>query len=597
MSKQERMNVVIIGHVDHGKSTVIGRLLADTNSLPSGKLDQVKQNCERNAKPFEYAFLLDALKDEQAQGITIDSARCFFKTDRRHYIVIDAPGHIEFLKNMISGAARAEAALLVIDANEGVQENSRRHGFMSALLGIKQLVVLVNKMDLVNYDESVYKQVVNEYQSFLKTIHVDPISFIPISAREGDNLVSRSPHMPWYTGETVLDQMDLFTKESEKINQPFRLPVQDVYKFTDEQDDRRIIAGTIETGSVAVGDQLIFYPSGKTSTVKSIEAFNVPTMTHASAGMATGLTLDTQIYIKPGELACKVGQLSVKTGTHIKVNLFWMGKKPMVKDKKYKLKLASTRAMVYLNNVNYVMDASSLSTDQDKEFIGRHDVAEVMLELHHPIPFDLSADLEATSRFVIVDDYEIVGGGLILDHVMSTESLSEKYIHQRDMVWVNSVISSKRRAERHHQQPRFIVISGPTNTGKLELSKALEESLFESGRSVYYMGLSNLLTHDRNKSNFIEQRDDLIRRLGDMAHFMCDAGKIFISTISDLDDFEADILKALSEPYQMVIVNVGDNRFTQTRIDCQLDWTASAIENAKAIQAFLYQNEALVTQS
>src|SRR5476649_2548335 len=166
-NEREQMNVVIVGHVDHGKSTLVGRLLADTGSLPEGKLEAVKANCARNAKPFEYAFLLDALKDEQAQGITIDTARCFFKTAQRDYIIIDAPGHIEFLKNMISGAARAEAAVLVIDAKEGVRENSRRHGYLLSMLGVKQVVVCVNKMDLVDRSESHFKQIEKEFRDFL----------------------------------------------------------------------------------------------------------------------------------------------------------------------------------------------------------------------------------------------------------------------------------------------------------------------------------------------------------------------------------------------------------------------------------------------
>src|SRR3989338_3537540 len=154
---REQMNVVIVGHVDHGKSTVIGRLLADTDSLPQGKLEEVKERCRRNAKPFEYAFLLDALKDEQTQGITIDTARCFFKSKKRDYIIIDAPGHIEFLKNMVTGAARAEAAILVIDAHEGIKENSKRHGYMMSFLGIKNITICVNKMDLVNYDRRIFE--------------------------------------------------------------------------------------------------------------------------------------------------------------------------------------------------------------------------------------------------------------------------------------------------------------------------------------------------------------------------------------------------------------------------------------------------------
>ena len=215
---KDRMNIVIGGHVDHGKSTVVGRLLADTGSLPEGKLEAVKALCERTAKPFEYAFLLDALKDEQSQGITIDAARVFFQTEKRHYIIIDAPGHIEFLKNMITGASRAEAALLVIDAKEGVQENSRRHGYMMSMLGIRQLAVLVNKMDLVGYSQAHFDGIVREYSEFLARIGVHPACFIPAAGREGDNIAARSAAMPWYRGPTVLEALDQFHTERPATN-------------------------------------------------------------------------------------------------------------------------------------------------------------------------------------------------------------------------------------------------------------------------------------------------------------------------------------------------------------------------------------------
>ena len=192
------MNLVIVGHVDHGKSTIIGRLLADTHSLPEGKLEQVRANCERNSKPFEYAFLIDALKDEQAQGITIDSARVFFKTPNRHYLIMDAPGHIEFLKNMVTGASRAEAALLVIDAHEGVQENSRRHGYMLSLLGIKQIAVLVNKMDLKGYQQAAFEEIREEYKTFLSHLNIESPYYIPVSGFQGDNIASPSSSMTWY---------------------------------------------------------------------------------------------------------------------------------------------------------------------------------------------------------------------------------------------------------------------------------------------------------------------------------------------------------------------------------------------------------------
>src|SRR6476659_456550 len=227
----QRMNIVIVGHVDHGKSTVIGRLLADTHSLPEGKLDQIRAQCELNSKPFEYAFLLDALKDAQAQGITIDAARVFFNSSRRPYLILDAPGHIEFLKNMITGAARAEAALLVIDAAEGVQENSRRHGYMVSLLGIRQLAVLVNKMDLVGWDQAVFDRIRREYAGFLDQVGIQPSAFIPVSGRSGDNIADRSAHLGWYAGPTVLEALDQFHSEPAPVDRPFRMAVQDVYKF------------------------------------------------------------------------------------------------------------------------------------------------------------------------------------------------------------------------------------------------------------------------------------------------------------------------------------------------------------------------------
>ena len=249
---REQMNVVIVGHVDHGKSTVIGRLLADTGALPDGRLEQVRDLCRRTARPFEYAFLLDALKDQQAQGITIDAARCFFKSASRDYIIIDAPGHVEFLKNMVSGASRAEAALLVIDAKEGVRENSRRHGFLLSMLGIPQLVVLVNKMDLAGYDAGAFQRIRTEYEAFLQGIGVRAQAFVPVSDFHGDNLVTPSEAMPWYDGPSVLQVIDGFTRAAPPAERPFRLPVQDVYKFTEDGDDRRIFAGTVAAGGASV---------------------------------------------------------------------------------------------------------------------------------------------------------------------------------------------------------------------------------------------------------------------------------------------------------------------------------------------------------
>ncbi|MFA3783522.1 sulfate adenylyltransferase subunit 1 [Melioribacteraceae bacterium 4301-Me] len=416
----ERMNIVIVGHVDHGKSTLIGRLLADTNSLPNGKLEQTKRKCELNSKPFEYAFLLDALVDEQAQGITIDTARVFFKTKKREYIIIDAPGHIEFLKNMVSGAARAEAAILLIDANEGIAENTKRHAFMLSLLGIRQVVVAINKMDLVNYSKSKFDQLTYEYSEFLESICISPLAYVPISAREGINLIEHSYLTNWYDGPTVIELIDNFEKEKEESENNFRMFVQGVYKFTANNDNRRIIAGTINSGTIEIGDEIIFLPSGKKSTVKTIEMFGKHSISKATAGQAIGLTLNTQIYVKPSELICKAEETLPYTSNRFKANVFWMGKKNLTTNKIYKLKIGTNKVEMRIEKLETVLDASSLQIINGRTEVHKHEVAQLIIETRNPISFDLINQIKDTSRFVIVDDYDIAGGGII------TESLQQK---------------------------------------------------------------------------------------------------------------------------------------------------------------------------
>jgi len=427
-----RMNIVITGHVDHGKSTLIGRLLADTNSLPEGKLEAVKSMCAKNARPFEYAFLLDALEDEQKQGITIDSARVFFKSSLREYIIIDAPGHIEFLKNMLTGASRASAAVLLIDAKEGIAENSRRHGLLLSLLGIRQVVVAVNKMDLVNYSKETFDNIVRDYSEYLAGLGITPKHFIPVAAREGDNLKNTSEHMPWYTGETILEALDGFEEDKALQEKPFAMPLQDVYKFTANNDDRRIFAGTVVSGSVSVGDQVTFLPSGKSSRVSSIESFNTPIKYSVSAGEAAGFTLETQIYVKPGEVAVVEGQSDLKTSNLFRANVFWLGNKPFETGKQYKLKLAASKSPVVIEKIEKLIDAQSLDNNDNRTDIKRHEAATVVLRTSNFLAFDTFENNEPLGRFVIIDEYNIAGGGIILESI-ATETLTKRIYSQQEI--------------------------------------------------------------------------------------------------------------------------------------------------------------------
>jgi bifunctional enzyme CysN/CysC len=578
------MNIVIVGHVDHGKSTVIGRLLADTHSLPEGKLEQVRAQCELNSKPFEYAFLLDALKDEQAQGITIDAARVFFKSRQRDYLILDAPGHIEFLKNMITGAARAEAALLVIDAAEGVQENSRRHGYMVSLLGIKQLAVVVNKMDLVDWDRGVFQAIVKEYGAFLKQVGIEPSCFIPVSARGGDNIAEPTQHLSWHEGPTVLQALDAFRSEPAPVERPFRMPVQDVYKFTKQGDDRRIVAGTIDSGALNVGDQVIFYPSGKKSRVKTIEAFNRPPQTRATAGMAVGFTLQEQIYITRGEMATLESQPRPQMSTRLRVSLFWLGKEPMVKRKEYLLKVGTARVVCRVEEILRVMDASTLDASQ-KNSIQRHDVAECVLKLDRAIACDLAEDIAATSRFVIVDDFEIRGGGIVREALADRQAAVRDRVLLRNYKWEPSFIQPERRAEKYNQKAALILVTGEDETERKSVAKGLEGKLFEDGKVVYFLGIGNVLYGvDADIGRKQENRLEHMRRLGEVANLMLDAGIILIVAAAELTQEDLEVIKTAVQPDLIETVWAGDLITTDLACDLHLAGGAvpEAVDNLKA---------------
>jgi bifunctional enzyme CysN/CysC len=581
----QRMNIVIVGHVDHGKSTVIGRLLADTHSLPEGKLEQVRANCEMNSKPFEYAFLLDALKDEQAQGITIDAARVFFKSDLRHYLILDAPGHIEFLKNMITGAARAEAALLVIDAAEGVMENSRRHGYMMSLLGIKQLAVVVNKMDLVRWDRAVFDRIVKEYGAFLDQVGIKPSCFIPVSARGGDNIADRSAHLPWYQGPTVLNALDQFKNEPAPVERAFRMPVQDVYKFTKQGDDRRIVSGTIDSGAVNVGDTVIFYPSGKKSRVKSIEAFNRATQNRAEAGWAVGFTLQEQIYITRGEMAALESQTRPQVTTRLRVSLFWLGKEPMVKRKEYLLKLGTARVTCRVEEVLRVMDASTLDTAEQRNAIQRHDVAECVLRLDRAIACDLAEDVASTSRFVIVDDFEIRGGGIVREAMTDRQASVRDQVLLRNYKWEPSNIQPEHRAEKYNQKAALILVTGEHEHDRKGVAKALESKLFADGKVVYFLGIGNVLYGvDADIERKSENRLEHMRRLAEVANLMLDAGIILIVAAAELTQDDLEVIKTAVQPDWIETVWAGDTITTDLACDLQLPGGAvpEAVDRLKA---------------
>lgn len=571
----ERLDVVVVGHVDHGKSTVIGRLMADTGSLPAGKLEQVKAMCAANARPFEYAFLLDALKNEQAQGITIDTARCFFKTDKRHYILHDAPGHIEFLKNMITGASRAQAALLIIDAHEGVKENSKRHGYILSMLGIRQIAVLVNKMDLLGWDEDAFRAVTEEYGAFLTGLGVRPTSFIPLSARDGANVLHRASEANWYDGPTVLEQVEAFKRLDDDLDRPFRLPLQDVYKFTEADDDRRIFVGTVETGSVHPGDEVVFLPSGKKTTVRSIEVLSGPAPTSASAGQATGITLDTQVYVKPGELIARTDEPAPEVATRFRANVFWMGGAPLVSGRRYVLRIGSADVPVELDEVLSVLDASALNSVAGATQVERHDVAEVILSTTRPVAFDPSGTLEPTARFVIVNGYDIAGCGIALEALAAKSQQTDGARR-----FAAGSVDSAERAHRYRHAGRAVIFTGDSTERVAATAAAVERRLFDLGAHSYFLGASDLGTEHE-----VLGRDARIAQLGEIAWAMADAGVVLVAALGDVDRFDLERLKTLSAPHKPFVIGSGPNAAglgvdLELATDDEVDHAVSAVLSA-----------------
>lgn len=539
----EQMKIVIVGHVDHGKSTFVGRLFYDTGSLPTGKYEQLVQIAERRKVPFEWANLMDSLQSERDQNITIDTAQIWFSTPRRQYVIIDAPGHKEFLKNMVTGAASADAALLLIDAREGVQEQSRRHGYMLHLLGIRQVIVLVNKMDLVGYADAIFARIEAEYREFLGKLGVAPKLFVPISAKHGDNIAKNSDRMAWYKGPPVVTAIDtLFDVDALPTRKPLRFSVQDIYRF----DHRRILAGRVESGTVRVGDRLVFAPRNKAAVVKTIERWQVPNRDEASAGESVGITLGEQIFVERGHVGSHEDNPPI-IASEFRANLFWLGRQNLEVGRKYKLKLTTQELECEVAAIHKIIDASTLAeATTQRRVVAKNDVAELTIRTKHAVAFDNHDRIPETGRFVIVDQREVSGGGIILrEQYVAPESLLEARgeaaakMRSPGVVWHKTSITADARALRNGHKGAVLWLTGLSASGKSTVAMALEAELFHHGLNTYVLDGDNVrhgLCGDLAFSP--KDRTENIRRIGEVAHLMVDAGLIVITTF--ISPYRAD---------------------------------------------------------
>jgi len=538
---RDLLKLVVVGHVDHGKSTLVGRLLYDTDSLPDGKLEELQAIAERRRMPLEWSFVLDAFQAERDQAVTIDTTQIRFKTGKRDYVIIDAPGHREFLKNMVSGAAEADAGVLVVDADEGVREQSRRHGYLLHLLGVKQVAVVVNKMDLVGHDRRRFEEVAQEVTDYLGSIGVEPTFILPISARDGDNVARASERFAWFDGPSLLDALDRFRPVTRPEAQPLRMPIQDVYHF----DDRRILVGRVESGVLRVGDTVLFSPSNKTGRVRSFEAWNAEPPIEAHAGQSVGITLDEQLFLERGETLShedRPPQL-----THVfRATLFWLGKGPLHAGKTLTLKLGTATHKVTVSEILRVLDTDTLEHRKD-EAVQRHGIAEAVLRSRALMAVDEGHALQATGRFVLLDGLDLVGGGLISMEGYPDQR-SVMTVRARNLYSVEHGVPREQRFARNGHAGGVIWLTGLSGAGKSTLAMALETLLFERGYHTYVLDGDNVRRGLNANLGFSpEDRTENIRRVGEAAALFADAGTICITAFISPYQSDRDRARAAAE--------------------------------------------------
>jgi bifunctional enzyme CysN/CysC len=540
-----QVRIVIVGHVDHGKSTLVGRLLFETGSLPDGKLEMLKEVSARRGMPFEWSFLLDALQTERDQGITIDTTQISFRTRSRDVVLIDAPGHAEFLRNMITGASQADGAVLIIDALEGVRDQTRRHGYLLHLLGVKQVAVVVNKMDRVDFSAARFKEISDEISAHLIGLGVTPKAIIPISARDGDGVAARTANIQWYDGPTVVEALDALEPARPLQALALRLPVQAIYKF----DDRRIVAGRIESGSLSTGDEIVIMPAGKIAKIKSVESWPVtPVAGPQSAGTSVGITLDRELFVERGDVIAHIGSTPRDT-RRLRARIFWLHDIPLTTGASILIRLGTRETRATVVAIEKAVDPGELSSVEAKS-IARNHVGEIDISLGRPLAADAYTDNPRTGRLVIEVNGRIAGGGLVLSVDAGQRAVPV------DIVPVESALRDDERSARYRHNGAVVWLTGLPASGKSTLARALERRLFSQGGSPILLDGDTLRAGLNSDLGFSAQdRAENIRRLAEIATHLARNGHIaIVAAVSPSADDRAAARRIADTAFREVYV-------------------------------------------
>ena len=541
------LRFITCGSVDDGKSTLIGRLLYDSKLIYEDQLASIEKDSKKSGTQgdkIDLALLVDGLAAEREQGITIDVAYRFFSTDKRKFIVADTPGHVQYTRNMATGASTADVAVLLIDARYGVQEQTRRHAFIVSLLGVKHVVVAINKMDLNGFDQGVYNDIEVDFREFAKDLDFNDITCIPMSALDGDNVTTKSDKSGWYKGPSLLEYLEIVDVEAKTLDAPFRLPVQWVNR---PNLDFRGFSGTIASGTIEVGDEIIVIPSGKRSKIKEIVTFN-GNRDIAREDMAVTLTLTDEIDISRGDIICKTDNPS-EQADQFQAHVLWMSEKEMFPGRQYLLKTGNKTVPASVSNLKYGVDINDFSEVAAKT-LTLNEVGVTTLSLSAPIAFDPYSQNRNTGNFILIDrqSNETVGVGM-LDYALR---------RARNVVWQDLDVNKTVRSEQKNQKPALLWFTGLSGSGKSTIANLVEKRLLDLGRHTYTLDGDNV-RHGLNRDlNFSKaDRVENIRRIGEVAKLMVDAGLITMASFISPYRAERQMARDLLEDREFVEIFVN----------------------------------------
>ncbi len=522
------LRFITCGSVDDGKSTLIGRLLYDSKLIYEDQLAAIEKDSKKSGtqgEKIDLALLVDGLAAEREQGITIDVAYRFFSTDRRKFIVADTPGHEQYTRNMATGASTADVAILLIDARHGVQVQTRRHAYIVSLLGIKNVVVAINKMDLLDFNQRTYSDIEIEFRNFAKNLGFTDITCIPMSALDGDNVTEKSTRSSWYQGPALLEYLEKVDVQSASIDAPFRLPVQWVNR---PNLDFRGFSGTIASGSVSTGDEIIVIPSGKRSRIKDIVLYKDNLKT-AHEGMAVTLTLDDEIDISRGDVICRK-DTPIAQADQFEAHILWMSEQEMFPGRQYLIKFNNKTVPGSIVTLKHTVNVNDLSEEAAK-VLSLNEVGVCALSLSHPIAFDAYNDNRHTGSFVVIDRQTnaTIGVGM-LDFALR---------RARNVVWQDLDVNKSARAEQKNQKAVTLWFTGLSGCGKSTIANLVEKRLLDLGRHTYTLDGDNL-RHGLNKDLGFTNADRIenIRRIGEVAKLMVDSGLITLTSF--ISPFKAE---------------------------------------------------------